>query len=161
MIGLNTGSKWSAASAPKVISFDESGANPRRLARTLYRPGLGARRTYPPSCLLNVPATITPLGLTRTMLVPGELACDSNTWAVPLTCWQSKLGVTPTRATLSLNKEAIFIDSGAGRFYYNETIGAVTAYISRAGRSNRVVLASALRRVTAVRVNRRMSCRWE
>jgi hypothetical protein len=49
-------------------------------------------------------------------------------------------GFTPKRATLSLNKEAIFIDSGAGRFYYNETIGAVTAYISRAGRSNRVVI---------------------
>ena len=116
MIGLNNGSKWSAASTPKVISFDESGANPMRLARTLYRPGLGARRTYPPSSLLNVPATITPLGLTRTMVVPGELACDSDIWAVPLTCWQNKLGVSPTKATLSLNREAIFIDSVAGRF---------------------------------------------
>ena len=49
-------------------------------------------------------------------MVPGELACDSDIWAVPLTCWQNKLGVSPTKATLSLNKEAIFIDSVAGRF---------------------------------------------
>jgi hypothetical protein len=113
--------------ALKVSSSDESGANPMRLARTLYRPELGARRKYLPSAPLNVPAMITPVGLTRTTLVPGELACDSDISAVPLTCWQNKFGVSPTRGTVSLNKEAIFIESGAGRFEFNETIRAVTA----------------------------------
>jgi hypothetical protein len=46
------------------------------------------------------------------------------------------LGVSPTKATLRLNKEAIFIDSGAGRFEQNETIRAATAYICRAGRGS-------------------------
>ena len=107
--GLSTGSKWSAPPTLKVSTSDESGANPKRRARTLYRPGLGARSKYLPSGPLNVPAMITPVVLTRTIVVPGEPACDSNIWTVPLTCWQNTLGVRITEATLSLNKGPTFI----------------------------------------------------
>src|SRR5712664_1604733 len=56
-----------------------------------------------------VPAMITPLGLTRTIEVPGELARDSVTRAVPVICWQYTPGATTAEIAASPNTRAMII----------------------------------------------------
>ena len=69
----------------RMMTGDESGANPIRLARTRYEPAAGACNTYVPASPVMVPATIAPSVSTRAIVVspePRPLSSRAVPWIV-------------------------------------------------------------------------------